>query len=81
VLNFTVNPSIDNEIIKNLIQSYIAQGGMQMQITCVSRQMLEEAYEDPEMHRNLSVRVAGYSEYFHRLSDDLKRLVIERTIY
>lgn len=81
VLNFTVNPAIDNDIIRTLISGYFDRGGMQMQITCVSRQMLAEAYENPEMHRNLSVRVAGYSEYFHRLSDDLKRLVIERTIY
>jgi formate C-acetyltransferase len=43
--------------------------------------MLEEAYADPEKHRNLVIRVGGYSEYFHRLSDDLKKLVMSRMIH
>ena len=57
----------------------MAMGGMQIQITCISRETLEEAYRDPESHRNLVVRVGGYSEYFYRLSDDLKLKVLERT--
>jgi formate C-acetyltransferase len=56
------------------------QGGIQMQITCISREMLEEAYRNPELHKNLVVRVGGYSEYFYRLSNELKRMVINRTI-
>ena len=51
-----------------------------MQITCISREMLEEAYRNPEDHKNLVVRVGGYSDYFYRLSDELKRMIINRTI-
>ncbi len=80
VLNFNINPDFKNEILKALILGYMKQGGIQMQITCISREMLEEAYRNPEMHKNLIVRVGGYSEYFYRLSDELKRMVINRTI-
>lgn len=80
VLNFNINPSFRNEILKALILGYMRQGGIQMQITCISREMLEEVYRNPEEHKNLVVRVGGYSEYFCRLSDELKRMVIERTI-
>ena len=36
--------------------------------------------EHPELHRNLIVRVGGYSEYFNRLTDDMKRMIIDRSI-
>ena len=81
VVNFTVTPKIDRSLLLSLIKGYLKLGGMQLQITCVSREMLEEAYREPEAHRNLIIRVGGYSEYFCRLSDALKRKVLERTQY
>ncbi len=81
VLNFTVDPKFENGVIRTLIETYFEHGGMQMQVTCVSRKTLEDAYAHPEQYKNLVIRIAGYSEYFCRLSDELKRLVIERTIY
>ena len=80
VLNFNINPDFRNEILKALILAYMKQGGIQIQITCISREMLEDAYKNPEQYKNLVVRVGGYSEYFYRLSDELKRMVIDRTI-
>jgi len=43
VLNFNINPDFRNEILKALILGYMKQGGIQMQITCLSGAMLEEA--------------------------------------
>ena len=80
VLNFNINPDFKDEVLKALILGYMKQGGIQIQITCISRELLEEAYRNPEEHKNLVVRVGGYSEYFYRLNDELKRMVIERTI-
>lgn len=80
VLNFNINPDFRNDILRALILAYMKQGGIQIQITCISGQILEEAYRNPEEYKNLVVRVGGYSEYFCRLSDELKRMVIERTI-
>ena len=81
VVNLTVNPAFDNGILRSLIESYMDMGGLHLQLTCTSREMLEEAMADPDRHRNLVIRVGGYSEYFHRLSDDLKKLVLSRTIH
>lgn len=80
VLNFNINPEFDNATLKALILGYMKLGGIQMQITCSSAQTLMEAYENPDMHKNLVVRVGGYSEYFQNLSDELKKMVINRTI-
>ncbi|MBQ8267228.1 MAG: hypothetical protein IJZ21_02460, partial [Clostridia bacterium] len=80
VLNFNINPDFKDEILKSLILGYMKQGGIQMQITCISREMLEEAYRNPEDHKNIIVRVGGYSDYLYRLTDETKRMIINRTI-
>ena len=38
-----------------------------------------DAMEHPERHENLVVRIGGFSEYFNRLSPELKQTVLERT--
>lgn len=76
VLNFNIDEGWDNNVLKALILSYMEMGGIHMQITCISEKTLREAYENPDLHRNLVVRVGGYSEYFYRLSDELKRMVM-----
>lgn len=81
VVNLTISPSFDKKLLKSLILTYMKLGGMQLQISCVSKAMLEEAYHNPDAHRNLVVRVGGFSEYFCRLDDTLKRKVLERTYY
>ena len=53
VLNFNINPSFSNDIFKALIRTYMAMGGMQMQITCISRETLEEAYQNPDLHKEV----------------------------
>ncbi len=81
VFNLTLNPQISDNVFRNLIESYMELGGMQVQITCVSREILEAAYKNPDNYRNIVVRVGGYSEYFYRLTDVLKRKVLERTLH
>lgn len=81
VLNFCIDPAIKDDHLKALILGYMMLGGMQMQITCADAKTLQEAYDDPDMHRNLVVRVGGYSDYFWKLSDELKRMIISRTIH
>lgn len=80
VFNFNIDESWDNDVLKAMILSYMQMGGIQMQLTCISAQELREAYEQPDLHRSLVVRVGGYSEYFYRLSDDLKKMIINRSI-
>lgn len=80
VLNFNIDEKWDDEILKALILSYMEMGGLQMQITCISKELLQEAYENPDEYDNLVVRVGGYSEYFNRLSKELKKMIMDRTI-
>ena len=80
VLNFNINADFRDDILKALILSYMKMGGIQIQITCASAAPLQEAYAHPELHKNLVVRVGGYSEYFYRLSDEMKRMILNRTI-
>lgn len=81
VLNFCIDPDISDNNLKALILGYMQLGGMQMQITCADAKTLQEAYDNPDLHRNLVVRVGGYSDYFWKLSDELKRMILSRTIH
>jgi formate C-acetyltransferase len=63
-----------------LAKAFFAGGGQQYTITVVSPEDLVDAKKHPENHRNLIVRVGGYSDYFVNLSDELQNNVIERTL-
>ena len=52
---------------------------MQLQINVVDQAILREAVDHPERYPDLIVRVGGYSEYFSRLSPELRATVLERT--
>ena len=80
VLNLSLSPEHITASLKPLITSFFEKGGMQAQITCVSKEDMLDALKNPDKHKNLIVRVGGYSEYFNNLSDELKQTVIERTI-
>ncbi len=72
------------EGIKNLaalFKTYLTKGGMQFQPNVISREILIDAYNNPEKYKYLMVRVAGYCSYFNELSDDLKKVIINRTCY
>ena len=50
-----------------------------MQFNVVTANLLREAKADPASHRDLIVRVAGYSDYFCDLSEALQDEIIRRT--
>lgn len=62
-----------------LIRTYFALGGHHVQFNVVHAETLREAQRHPEAHRNLLVRVAGYSDYFCDLSRELQEEIIART--
>ena len=62
-----------------LAKAYFAGGGQQYTVTVVSPEDLLDAKVHPENHRNLIVRVGGYSDYFTDLDEGLQDNVIERT--
>ena len=62
-----------------LVRAFFAQGGMQIQLSVLSRADMLAAQRDPEHHRDLLVRIGGYSEYFVRLPKVLQDTVLART--
>ena len=65
--------------IRDLITTYFEMGGMQIQLTIVDREILEDAIVHPELHEDLIVRVGGFSAYFNSLSPALQQAILERT--
>ena len=63
------------------IRTYFEAGGFQLQVNVVSREMLEEARANPETHRNLIVRVGGFSAYFVELDAGIQQEIIARTMH
>ncbi len=65
-------------LLSSLIKSYSAQGGMQIQFNVTRKEDLLKAQENPEVYRDLLVRVAGYSAYFTDMAEDAQDEVIQR---
>ena len=62
-----------------LAKTFFSYGGQQYTVTVVSPKDLLDAKEHPDNHRNLIVRVGGYSDYFVNLNEALQDNVIKRT--
>jgi formate C-acetyltransferase len=62
-----------------LIRSYFALDGHHIQFNVVNAETLRNAQKHPELYRDLIVRVAGYSDYFNDLGEDLQNEIILRT--
>lgn len=62
-----------------LVRAYFKLDGHHIQFNVVDAQTLRDAQIHPELHRDLIVRVAGYSDYFCDLSPALQDEIIERT--
>lgn len=62
-----------------LVRTYFRLDGHHIQFNVVNASTLRDAQKHPEMHRDLIVRVAGYSDYFNDLGADLQDEIILRT--
>ncbi|MEA3477761.1 MAG: trans-4-hydroxy-L-proline dehydratase, partial [Bacteroidota bacterium] len=63
----------------HLIRSYFKMNGHHIQFNVVNAETLRNAQQHPEQYRDLIVRVAGYSDYFNDLGEDLQNEIIRRT--
>lgn len=84
LLNQKFTPSLlaDEKGIKNivhLVRAYFKMMGHHIQFNIVDANTLKEAKEKPHLHKDLIVRVAGYSDYFNDLGEDLQNEIIRRT--
>ena len=63
----------------NLVRTYFDLGGWEVQFNVVDTEVLKDALEHPENHRNLVVRVVGYSAFFVELDRATQEDIIART--
>ena len=66
------------EKVAMLVQSFVRDGGHQLQINAINHDVLVDAQEHPELHRNLIVRVWGWSAYFVELDKAYQDQIIQR---
>ncbi|HOL17375.1 MAG TPA: glycyl radical protein, partial [Bacillota bacterium] len=62
-----------------LIRAYFELDGHHVQFNVVNKETLIDAQKHPERYRDLIVRVAGYSDYFNNLNEQLQNEIIART--
>jgi formate C-acetyltransferase len=84
LLNLKFTPSLlDDEgaldRLAHLVRGYFVLDGHHLQFNVVTAETLRKAQAQPEQHRDLIVRVAGYSDYFCDLTRPLQDEIIART--
>jgi formate C-acetyltransferase len=83
IFNMRIDPNIfkddeglkDSQIFRNIVDQKIHR----VQFNVVSTNTLKTAQKEPDKHRDLLVRVAGYCAYFVRLPKALQDGIIART--
>lgn len=69
------------EKVALFIRAFVRSGCQQMQLNTLNVDTLREAQRHPELHRNLVVRVWGWSGYFCELDESYQNQIIGRHIY
>ena len=68
---------LDN--LASLIRTYFAMDGHHIQFNVFDKETLLKAQKHPDDYKDLIVRVAGYSDYFRNLDEELQNEIINRT--
>ena len=84
LLNVRFVPTLlrrDDDLRKlvSLIRAYFSMGGHHIQFNIVDTQTLLDAQKQPDDYKDLLVRVAGYSDYFNDMTEQLQNEIIART--
>ncbi len=65
--------------LMTLVKTYLKRGGFEVQINVVDRDTLLEAQKNPDLYRDLVVRIGGYSDYFVHVGKNMQDEIILRT--
>ena len=84
LLNMRFVPSLlkreaDQKKLGSLVRTYFKLGGHHIQFNIVDTATLHDAQLHPDDYRDLLVRVAGYSDYFNDMTEQLQNEIIART--
>ncbi|WP_394926449.1 pyruvate formate lyase family protein [uncultured Robinsoniella sp.] len=75
----TIKTQEDMKKLASMIKTYLTHGGKHIQFNIINQLEMKEAKINPDDHPELIVRVAGYSAYFTRLTEEIQDEVIDRT--
>ena len=64
-----------------LVRTFAQLGGQQLQLNTINAETLWDAKRHPERHRNLIVRVWGWSGYFCELEESYQDHILARHAY
>ncbi|MBP7248250.1 MAG: formate C-acetyltransferase/glycerol dehydratase family glycyl radical enzyme [Negativicutes bacterium] len=64
-----------------MIRAYFSLGAFHVQFNTVSTEVMRKAQADPENHKDLLIRVAGYSTQFVNLSPEMQEAIIIRNAH
>lgn len=86
VLDLKFNPVFfekENHVkaLRSMINTFFREGGLEIQFNVIDAKTLLDAQVHPEKHRNLVVRVSGFSAYFVTLGEVTQNEIIARTEY
>ena len=82
-LNLDVNPEefegeAGRALFGAILASYLDRGGLHAQVSALSREALLDAQKNPDAHKDLRVRVTGYSGVFVDICERLQNDIIAR---
>ncbi len=64
--------------VASLVRTFILSGGHQLQLNAVNKENLIDAQKNPEKHKDLIVRVWGWSGHFVELDECYQNQIIKR---
>ena len=67
--------------VATLIKYFVERGGHQLQLNAVNLEAMKEAQANPDLYRQLVVRIWGWSAYFVELDKDFQDHVMARQEY
>ena len=74
------NNEQNKQILTAIILAFLDVEGSSMQFNLIEQELLLAAKREPEKHKNLLVRVCGYSAAFVTLAEDVQDEIIRRAV-